>query len=174
MILANAFESPKIIWYSESRPASGATQNLHLLLQQSYQNRSSSALDWAPSITASLREIAGSCSAANWDGENAQAISGKVIAIAESVVWSLIAILPKGTPSPEILPERDGEICLSWGLNDGRIFSFSLGEHGKMNYAGQLGKKGAVHGWQPIDVSNPWSLRADLQEVARHIVKLYQ
>jgi len=173
MNLANAIDYPNIFRYSASRHASEAIPDPRLTFLASYQARSSSALDWAPSIAATLEEIKRNCSIPNWDGEDAKAITAKVIDVAESVVWSLFAILPKGVPYPELLPERDGEICLSWERSDHRIFSLSLGEHGKMNYAGQLGGKGAVHGWKPIDVSYPWLLREALQEVALHIVKLY-
>ena len=135
--------------------------------------RSKSAQDWVQSALASLHEIAGRCSVAGWDGEEARPIPIKAVAIAENVVWALYAILPQGAPSPDIIPESDGEICFSWDLADGRIFSMSIGEHGKINYAGQLGKKGGAHGWLPIDVSNPWALRADLQEIAKYINKLF-
>lgn len=173
MNLANAIDYPRIAPYSASQHAGEAKSELLLSIQKNYQARSSSALDWAPSITASLEEIQKNCSVPGWDGEDALAITGKVRILAESVARSLYAILPNGTPKPELLPEADGEICLSWELGDGRIFSISLGEHNKMNYAGQLGRKGAVHGWQPIDVSNPWSFHTALKEVAQYIIKLY-
>jgi hypothetical protein len=49
----------------------------------------------------------------------------------------------------------------------------SIGAHGKMNFAGQFGKEGALHAWQPIDAKNRASLEESLQDVARYISRLY-
>jgi hypothetical protein len=173
MTLASTSNNLKITPFQSSQNASELVSDVRLSLQENCQSSSGSALDWAPSITASLEEISRNCSVTNWDGEDARAISSKVISITENVARSLYEILPNGTPNPDLLPEADGEICLSWELGDGRIFSLSLGEHNKMNYAGQLGRKGAVHGWQPIDISNPWSFHTALKDIALYIIKLY-
>ncbi len=69
----------------------------------------------------------------------------------ETVVRALFALLPKSTPAPEVIPEADGEICLSWVVDSERQMSLSFGAHGKINFAGQFGKEGGIHGWQPID-----------------------
>jgi len=170
MNLANTSDYLKIAPFPSSQHASEVVSDLRLSLQKNCRSCSSSALDWAPSIAASLEEISRNCSVTNWDGEDARAISSKVISITENVARSLYAILPNGTPSPDLLPEADGEMCLSWEPGDGRIFSLSLGVHNKMNYAGQLGVKGAVHGWQPIDV---WSFHTAIKEIAQYIIRLY-
>jgi hypothetical protein len=170
MTFAPAMDYPRIGWSSESRSAMGCDSFRDFLEQQSLSN---SAMDWSPSIAAKLEEIRAECSEPNWDGEEAQAISNAVLAVVESVVRSFNITMPRNIPAPDIIPENDGEICLSWDLADGRSFSISLGSHGKMNYAGQLGKKGVVHGWQPIDISDPRILREDIEEVARQIIRLY-
>lgn len=156
-----------------SSSASCTISNLHASFWQNHSTVSGSSLDWSPSITASFEEITRNCTVPNWDGNDAMAVSEKVISIVKNFVRSLYVIIPIGTPCPEIIPEADGEICLSWDASDGRIFSLSIGVHGKMNYAGQLGKKGAIHGWQPIKISDSLAFQSTLQDVVRNIVKLY-
>jgi WD40 repeat protein len=172
MTLAATIDYPWAGLYLESQPANKSTFE-HDTSQSKGILPSESASDWIPSVAALLAAIKKDCSISNWDKENGCAVSEDVLDIAQNVAITLYSILPNGIPCPDIMPENDGEICLSWDLSDGRIFSLSLSEHGKINYAGQLGKKGAVHGWKPIDVSNYGNLRSDLQEIAQQIVKLY-
>jgi hypothetical protein len=132
-----------------------------------------SASDWLPTVDAAFRSIRSECKNANWDGQEAVAISDKVIAVAEKVVGALFGLLPKGTPAPDLIPEPDGEICISWSVNTDRLLSLSVGAHGKINFAGQFGEEGGIHGWQPIDTASPSALEKSLQDVARHLEKLY-
>ena len=171
MTFAPAMDYPKIGFYSEGSLSATRRELVSALMKR--QPLSNSAMDWSPSVAANMEEIRRECSQSNWDGDEARPISSAVLEAVMRVVHSLNTIMPRSVPAPDIIPENDGEICLSWDLADGRVFSMSIGEHGKMNYAGQLGKKGAVHGWQPIDISDPRSLREDIEEVARQIIKLY-
>lgn len=132
-----------------------------------------SASDWLPTVDAAFRGIRGECKNADWDGQGAFAITDHVITIAEKLVWALFALLPKGTPAPDVVPEADGEICISWLVETSRMFSLSIGEHGKVNFAGQFGKEGEVHAWQPIDTSSRRALEESLQDVARYMGRLY-
>lgn len=132
-----------------------------------------SASDWTPVVSAAFAEIRQICAAADWDGEGAKAISGRTVALAEIVVQTLFAMLPKGTPAPDILPEADGEICIDWSVDTDRIFSISIGEHGKVNFAGQFGAGGGIHGWRPIDTSNRSALEQSLRDVANYVEKVW-
>ena len=132
-----------------------------------------SASDWLPTVDAALRGIRRECSRANWDGEDAYAITDQVIGIAEKVVETLFALLPTGTPAPDVIAEPDGEICISWSIDVERVISLSVGAHGKINFAGQFGKEGSVHAWQPIATSNRIALEESLQDVVRYVARLY-
>jgi len=101
-----------------------------------------SASDWFPTVDAAFRGIRSESKNADWDGQGAFAITDQVIAIAEKVVGALFALLPKGTPAPDVVPEADGEICISWSVDASRMFSLSIGEHEKVNFAGQFGREG--------------------------------
>lgn len=133
-----------------------------------------SAADWLPTIIASLKEIRNQCRSENWDGEGAHATGDEAFVLAEQVLERLFALLPKGTPAPDIVAEHDGELSISWSGAPELVFALSIGAHDKVNYAGQLGKWGAVHAWQTIDTSNARALDDSLQDVVRHVGRLYQ
>lgn len=132
-----------------------------------------SASDWLPTIDVALRRIRSECRTPNWDGQGASAVTDQSVGIAASIAEILFALLPKGTPAPDLIPEADGEICISWIADGGTMFSLSVGAHGKINFAGQFGRSGGVHAWQRIDTSSRTALQASLQDVARYIAKLY-
>jgi hypothetical protein len=89
------------------------------------------------------------------------------------IVDVLYRMVPAGTPPPDIVPESDGEISLTWTIDTSRIFSLSVGAHGKMNFAGQFGTEGGVHGWKPLDASSQSALQTCLSEISRYLEKLY-
>ncbi len=130
----------------------------------------SSASDWAPIVHAALVGIRDTCSQAGWDGEDAVAISDHVIEVVAQIAACLFTMLPRGTPAPDVIPESDGDICLSWMVDSDRVFSLSIGAQGKMNFAGRFGREGALHAWQTI---NRYSLEDSLQDIARYIERLY-
>lgn len=132
-----------------------------------------SASDWLPIVDAAFRGIRSECSRANWDGEGAIAVTAQVIAVAEKVIEALFTLLPTGTPAPDVIPEADGEICISWVLDAARMFSLSIGQHSNINFAGQFGREGGVHAWQPIDTSSRSALEESLEYVVKYVSRLY-
>lgn len=82
-------------------------------------------------------------------------------------------MLPKGTPIPDTVPEPDGEIGVSWIADADHMFSLSIGAHDKINFAGQFGQEGSIHGWHPVDPTSNWTLGGSLEEVVRQIKRLY-
>jgi hypothetical protein len=132
-----------------------------------------SASDWLPTIRSALKAIHDHCGKPDWDGQGATAINDEVIGISQEVLITLFSLVQAGTPPPDIVPEADGEICLSWTEDDARTFSISIGERGKINFAGQFGHRGSIHGWKPIDTSSPNALESSLQEIAQYLENLY-
>jgi hypothetical protein len=132
------------------------------------------ASDWTPVTHAALNDIRRTCAVVNWDDEGARAITPRTVAIAELAVAALHRMTAKGTPAPDILPEADGEICLSWSRGDGAVFSVSVGEHGNANFAGQLGREGGRHGWKPIATTSRGALEESLREIAEHVERLFR
>lgn len=132
-----------------------------------------SASDWAPVIEAALVGIRNECHRVGWDGDEALPVSDRTINLVAQMTECLFSLLPRGTPAPDLVPERDGEICIIWSLSADRVFSVSVGAHGKMNFAGQFGTEGALHAWQPIDSKDRASLEESLQDVARYVGRLH-
>ena len=173
MSSAITFGDPRLRGYYDYEPVSQSSKVLTRKWAEERNYLKGSASDWFPTVDAALRGIRHECQTAGWDGQGALAISDRVIAIAEKVVGALFALLPKGTPAPDLIPEPDGEISISWSLDKDRLLSLSVGPHGKINFAGQFGKEGGIHGWQPIDTTSPSALEESLQDVARFLGRLY-
>jgi len=173
MNLAIPIGDYRLIGYEDYEPVSEVGEKLTRKWAQEKNYLKGSASDWLPTITAAFREIRNDCHKADWDGQGALAITSRVIATTENAVRALFALLPKGTPAPEVIPEADGEVCLSWVVDGERQLSLSFGAHDKINFAGQFGKGGSIHGWQPIDTTSPSALDKSLQDVAKHLARLY-
>jgi hypothetical protein len=133
-----------------------------------------SASDWLPTVSAELHDIADECSSENWDGHGAFAVSPETRVIAQSMLAALYAIVPRGTPVPDIVAESDGEISISWVTDVDHTFSVSVGSHGKANFAGQFGKEGSVHAWRPLDTSSWEALEESLEDISRYVGRLYK
>jgi hypothetical protein len=132
-----------------------------------------SASDWLPAVEAALRGIRDECRNPDWDGDGAVPVTDHVINLAARIAEALFALLPKGTPIPDLIPEADGEVCISWSVDATPMFSVSVGEHGKINFAGQFGSEGGIHAWQAIDETSPSALEESLDDVVRYVCRLY-
>lgn len=132
-----------------------------------------SASDWLPTILSALRAIHDRCGKPDWEGHGEAIVTDKVIASAEKIVTTLFTLALAGTPVPDVVPEADGEICLTWTRDDARTLSISIGERGKINFAGQFGDQGGIHGWKPIDTSNQNALESTLREISEYLENLY-
>lgn len=132
-----------------------------------------SASDWRPTVLGALQCIRNECALAGWDGEGSEPITERTIQLTEDIAVCLFDLLPKGTPAPDVIPESDGDICISWTVDAKRIFSLSVRPNG-MNFAGQLGKHGRRHGWQPIDALDRRLLEESLSDIATYINRLYE
>ena len=154
MSLAIAIRDSRLIGYYDYEPVSDVSEKLSRKWAQERNYLKGSASDWLPTVDASFRTIRDECQNAGWDGPGSLAISDQVIAITEKVVRALFTLVPKGTPAPDVIPEADGEICLHWVVDTEQQLSISIGAHGKINFAGQFGKEGVIHGWQPVDTTS--------------------
>jgi hypothetical protein len=173
MNLAFAIGDSRLIGHYDYEPVSYFSKVISRKWAQEKNYLKGSASDWLPTVDAALRGLRDDCQKADWDGQGALAITDKVIAITENVVGALFTLLPKGIPAPDLIPEADGEICISWSVDTDRQVSISVGAHGKINFAGQFGKEGGIHGWQPIDTTSPSALEKSIQDVAKYLARLF-
>lgn len=173
MNLAIPISGYRFIDFEGYKPASAVGENLtrKWALEKNYLKGSAS--DWLPTIDAAFRSLRDECQEDGWDGPGSLAISDQAIAITEKVVGVLFRLVPTGLPAPDIIPEADGEICLRWVVNTEQELSISIGAHGKINFAGQFGRDGGIHGWQSVDTTSPPALDRSLQEMAKYVARLF-
>jgi hypothetical protein len=172
MSLAIAIPSPGWAWQFDYEPVTQPTYQVQRALTDKRNYLQGSASDWLPILEAALLNIKKECRDVDWDGIGAIPVRGETIKLTAQIGEVLYAMMPRGTPVPDVIPEADGEICISWSLNSDRIFSLSVGPNAKINFSGQFGKEGAVHAWQPIDPTSRSSLQGSLEDVARYIARL--
>lgn len=173
MSLAISIGGYRFIDFEGYKPASAVGENLTRKWAVEKNYLEGSASDWLPIIDAALRSLCDDCQEDGWDGPGSLAISDQAIAITESVVRVLFRLVPKGLPAPDVMPEADGEICLRWVVDTEHELSISIGAHGKINFAGQFGREGGIHGWQPLDTTSPTALDRSLQEIAKYVARLF-
>ena len=128
------------------------------------------AQSWQPRIESALAEIEAECSAANWNGDDALPINRAVLAKVHRVTDLIFCYVPVGTPPPDVTPEPDGEVSITWTRKADRVFSISIGSHDKLNYAGRLGKGDEPHDVLPFNSNDP----ATIQYLASFISNLYR
>jgi hypothetical protein len=96
---------------------------------------------------AELARVAKACSQRGWDGYDAQPISPQT----QRNARAFLEDLPMWLQAPDIVPEPDGEIAIEWDLGPGRIFSVSIGDTGKLHYAGLFKDGVERHGVEPFE-----------------------
>lgn len=173
MSLAITIGDSRLIGDHDYEPISDGSKVISRSWAQERNYLKGSASDWLPTVNAAFRSFRDECQQTGWDGPGSLAISDQVIAITEKVVRALFTLVPKGIPAPDVIPEADGEICLHWAVDTEQQLSVSIGVHGKINFAGQFGKEGVAHGWQPVDTTSSTALDRSLQEIARYVARLF-
>ena len=118
-------------------PVSRGSKEILEKWMQSRNYLRGSATDWSPTVDAALRDIRSQCHMADWDGQGALPVTDHAISNSEKVIEILYSRLPKGIPAPDVIPEADGEISLSWSSDATHIFALSIGAHDKINFSGQ-------------------------------------
>jgi hypothetical protein len=155
---------------SETRAVSTYGRMLDDLLSIATRQVGRNVQDWDVQIESALAEIVAECSVDDWDGCGAKAVLPETVTITRLVANILHERVPKGTPPPDVLPESDGEIALSWTRTPDRVFSISVGDHGNLNYAGRL-----ADGVEPHDVAE-FTARdpTTIQHLALFITQLFR
>jgi hypothetical protein len=141
--------------------------------QKVLQFRAGTAADWLPVIYASIAEIAEQCGTPDWDEPGSVPVTSQTRQYAQELATALALIVPAGTPPPDILPETDGDISLDWSVSKDRVFSLSVGPHGKVSYSGLFGSGGSAHGWEPLGPDVGGSLESVATGIAKHLRRLY-
>jgi len=101
------------------------------------------------------------CKTQDWDGYGASAIDATTAAN----VRRFIEDLPAWLPTPEVVPESDGEIALEWNRGPSRVFSVSVGNTAALHYAGLFGRGVERHGVEPFSGVVSQEILRYIQEV---------
>lgn len=173
MSVARALDRSGMNWNDDYAPVSESGRAARDAWNKERNYLRNTAIAWEPVIAARLAEIGRTAAMANWDGFDAEPVSAQTVNQTRQILSMLQALLPETTPPPEVLAESDGEICIDWTSESARTISISVGDHGRINFAGRFGEEGEVHAWQPVDTTNRVSLEENLREVARYIRKVY-
>ena len=137
---------PNILLESGSLASGADFRRLRNLLEDAKSDRSRAASSPQSTALSELARIAAACSAAGWDGYDARPIS----ATTQRNARAFLEGLPMYIDAPAIVPEPDGEVAIEWDLGPQRIFSVSIGETGKLHYAGLFGFGVERHGVEPF------------------------
>jgi hypothetical protein len=89
--------------------------------------------------------------AGNWDHYGAVPATDATAQVA----YRFLSALPSTLPSPNIGLDPDGEVSFDWLAGKGRVFSVSIGESGRLSYAGMFGPGKTAHGSEPFDDAIP-------------------
>lgn len=146
----------------ESRASSEDSRTVHGEIQKTKRYVRSIASSMQSQAYAALEDVVARCSYPDWDGHGARPISSLTKAWAEL----FLDALPMSLPTPEIVPEADGEVAIEWDIGTDRIFSVSIGDTGLLHFAGLFGGGIERHGVEPFDGLVP-------SEILAYIGRLY-
>ena len=119
-----------------SRPSSAVSSEAQELQMAAfkmvqYAERSESLFGAKSEVISQLWEMFDDCTERDWDGNDAEPLSG----VAAVAVTAFIRSMPDRLPLPELAPEPDGAISLDWIESRHRRFSVSFGSNDRLAYA---------------------------------------
>ena len=130
----------------QTNATGGIAEAVAKLLREVAQHERAKATDWRPAARRAMAQIATECSVTNWDGYGAAPISPAAVRHAQD----LLDVLPADVSEPQVVPDPDGDISLSWDSGVDHVFTISVSAAGTISYAGILGKGVQRHGQEPF------------------------
>jgi len=100
------------------------------------------------------------CSADDWDGYGARAISGT--SCDNAVRFS--RMLPADVPLPEVDVDPDGEVTFEWYVGPRQVFSVTIGSNDELVYAGLFGSN-KTHGTEHLGDELPETVLKNIRRV---------
>ena len=94
------------------------------------------------SIESSIRNLLEVSGEKNWNGEDADPVTRGAVDAALKVA----AMLPDGIESPEIYADPYGNVEFDWNLENGTMFTISVGDSGKITVSGLSPGKARLRG----------------------------
>ena len=147
---------------AQSNATSALGNKLRRLVLVATSHARNNASDWRTLTRALIEETELECQSPNWDGYGAQPISLKAKAEAQR----LVDLLPYWLAAPDVVPDPDGEMSLSWDLGPGHVFTLSVSPNGELSYAGLLGNGVKRHGVEPFKNDVPKAILDAIEELS--------
>ena len=117
-----------------------------------------------PDVLNTLKEIYMECSEESWDGYGAMPISQATY----SEAMRFLDALPSWIPTPEIVPEPDGDIGFEWNRGKDWVFVASVNGTNHITYAGIFGVSNKAHGTELFDGSIPKTLSDQIMRLQKN------
>lgn len=144
-----------VLPYSYSTGASDASKSLQQFCESAFEHlRKSVTWNYLGGVLPILKETYQECSEAGWDGYGALPIAQETY---DEAVRFLSA-MPSWLPTPEIVPEPNGDIGFEWTFGKNRTLVASVDGTNRITYAGLLGTGNKSHGTEVFDGSIPQTL----------------
>jgi hypothetical protein len=126
---------------------------------------------WSSLTEPALQQIQRKCAAHGWDGEGSVSVSGRTIQFA-ALLLDCLANTANDIPAPDVAPEGDDHISLSWQTDEDNMVWVSIGSQRTLNFAGQFGGEGAVHGWHRVPDDSPGAFASAAEDIVRYVGRL--
>jgi len=155
-------DRPTSLTRSFSTGSSEASQNLQKLYEDTVVSlRKSVTWNYLGGVIVILKETYQECSEDGWDGYGALSITQETY---DEAVRFLNA-LPSWLPTPEIVPEPNGDIGFEWTFGKNRTLVASVDGTNRITYAGLLGTGNKSHGTEVFDGSIPQTIISHISRI---------
>lgn len=162
-IALGRYELPDM--FKPTRSAYGSDDRLRVALEGAkleVQRAASSAQSLA---RAALARVLTECAVADWDGYGAHAVSTATALRAER----FLDLLPSTLTPPDIVPDPDGSLSISWYFDKPLQLTISIAANGPLHFAGILGEdygqSRVRHGSEPFESVLPGDLLRLIHEL---------
>jgi len=142
-----------------SKEANILQKNVENALTHLYDNESMGS--WLREARGILQEIAEEHNEPNWDGYNALPVNENSLYRADE----FLRMLPLNVSLPNIDVDPDGEVSFDWYNDSDDVFSISIGETGRLAFAGMFGPS-EVHGVEYFNDEIPKPILLYLKRVS--------
>ena len=90
----------------------------------------------------SIRDLLKTANKQNWDGDEADPVDPE----AAQTALKLVSDFPMGTGLPEVSADPHGRVDFDWSLDNGAMFTLSVGKDGEIAVSGLYGEQSRLTG----------------------------
>ena len=155
-------------FYPNNNGTSEASNDLQKVFEDCFiRLRRAETWDHPVKVLSDLKKIFREYFEKDWDGYGALPISQEAY---HEAVRFLVALPLSWLPTPEVVPEPEGDIGFEWNFGKNRIFVVSINGTNIVTYAGLLGTGNKTNGTEVFDGSIPQTIVNNISRVSQQIV----